>query len=65
MKEALNNKNDDLLYTLNVKCINILYCSITFEKFNLVSFCGIAIDMWNKQLVTYEETTQVKDTKKH
>nr|XP_029122333.1 girdin-like [Elaeis guineensis] len=48
---------------LNAKAINVLYCSLNVHKFNRISTCISAKEIWDKLDVTHEGTSQVKESK--
>ena len=35
--------------------MNILYCSLNLNKFNLISFCILAKEVWKKLEIIFEE----------
>ncbi|XP_021722475.1 uncharacterized protein LOC110689966 [Chenopodium quinoa] len=47
----------------NYCAMNLLYCGLDANKFNRVSTCKSAKEIWDKLVVTYEGTSQVKETK--
>ena len=47
----------------NYKAINLLYCGLSTDEFNRISSCRSAKEIWDKLVVTYEGTSQVKETK--
>ena len=47
----------------NYKAINALYCALDNNEFNRVRSCKTAKEIWDKLIVTYEGTSQVKQTK--
>ena len=55
--------NDRRMAQLNAKAINILYCALSINEFNRVSFCSSAKEIWDRLEVTHEGTNQVKETK--
>ena len=48
---------------INFKAINTLHCSLNPMKFNQISTCKTVKEIWDKLRVTYEGTTQVKESK--
>ena len=48
---------------INFKAINTLHCALNPTKFNRISMCKIAKEIWDKLRVTHEGTTQVKESK--
>ena len=49
--------------TKNSKAKHILYCGLDANKYNRISACDTAQQIWNKLIVTYEGTSQVRETK--
>ena len=47
----------------NYRAINQLCCALKGTEFNKVSSCTSAKKIWDKLVVTYEGTSQVKETK--
>ncbi|XP_021741936.1 uncharacterized protein LOC110708138 [Chenopodium quinoa] len=47
----------------NYRAMNLLYCALDANEFNRVSACKSAKEIWDKLVVTYEGTSQVKETK--
>ena len=47
----------------NYKAINLFYCGLDANEFNRVSSCTSAKEIWDKLVVTYEGTSQVKESK--
>ena len=45
------------------KLMYLLYCALSADDFNRVSICKISKDIWDKLVVTYEGTSQVKQSK--
>ena len=50
-------------HSKNYKAIHLLYCALNAEEFNRISSCKIAKEIWDKLVVTFEGTNQVKQTK--
>ena len=48
---------------MNFKAINTIHCSLNATKFNRISTCKTTKEIWDKLKVTYEGTTQVKESK--
>ena len=51
------------LISKNYKAINLLYCGLSIDEFNRISSRRSAKEIWDKLVVTYEGTSQLKDTK--
>ena len=49
--------------TKNSKAKHILYCDLDANEYNRISTCETAKQIWNKLTVTYEGTSQVRETK--
>ena len=47
----------------NCKAMHILYCGLDANEYNRISACESAKEMWDKLVVTYEGTSQVRETK--
>jgi len=47
----------------NCKAIHILYCGLDANEYNRISACESAKEIWDKLVVTYEGTSQVRETK--
>ena len=47
----------------NYKAMNLLYYGLDTNEFNRISSCRSAKEIWDKLVVTYEGTGQVKETK--
>ena len=47
---------------VNFKVINTLHCALNPTEFNRISTCKTAKEIWDKLKVTYEETSQVKES---
>ena len=45
------------------RAIHLLYCALSTEEFNRISSCKTAKEIWDKLTVTFECTSQVKQTK--
>ena len=56
-------QNDLELVAKNYKAINLLYCSLNGDEFERTSSCTFSKEIWDKLVVTYEGTSQVKETK--
>ena len=48
---------------VNYKAINTLHCALNSMEFNRISTCKTAKEIWDKLKVTYERTSQVKESK--
>ena len=48
---------------VNFKAINTLHCALNPTQFNRISTYKIAKEIWDKLKVTYERTSQVKESK--
>lgn len=44
------------------KAVHILYCCLNANKFNRISICTSAKEVWNTLEVTHESTNQVKES---
>ena len=56
--------SDDLeKISKNFRALNILFCALDQTEFNRVCTCNSAKEVWDKLVVTYEGTSQVKQTK--
>ena len=47
----------------NYRVNHILYCGLDANEYNRISVCDTAKQIWNKLIVTYEGTSQVRETK--
>jgi len=45
------------------KGMHILYCGLDGNEYNHICACELAKEIWDKLVVTYEETSQVRETK--
>ena len=54
-----NDKDLEML-RLNVKAMNLLYYALELNEFNRISSYDSAKEIWDKLIVTYEGTNQVK-----
>ena len=54
------NEDDKKLASMNAKAINILYCALERKKFNRISTCINAHDIWHLLEITHEGTTKLK-----
>ncbi|GAB2298642.1 hypothetical protein Dimus_038539 [Dionaea muscipula] len=54
---------DDKVAQINHKATHFLYCVLGPQEFNRVSACQTAKEIWDLLEVTYEGTSQVKDTR--
>ncbi|GAV58588.1 UBN2 domain-containing protein, partial [Cephalotus follicularis] len=57
------NDHDYKLIQLNAKAKHVFFCALSPSEFNRVSSLDSAKEMWDRLMVTYEGTNQVKDTK--
>ncbi|GAV78839.1 hypothetical protein CFOL_v3_22304 [Cephalotus follicularis] len=57
------NDHDYKLLQLNAKAKHVIFCAFSPSEFNRVSSLDSAKEMWDRLMVTYEGTNQVKDTK--
>ncbi|XP_021771739.1 uncharacterized protein LOC110735868 [Chenopodium quinoa] len=57
------NQTDLESVAKNYRAMNLLYCALDANEFNRVSTCKSAKEIWDKLVVTYEGTSQVKETK--
>ncbi|VFQ69605.1 unnamed protein product [Cuscuta campestris] len=48
---------------LNATAINFLYCVVNANDYQKISRCQTANQMWNKLMITYEGTPQVRESK--
>ncbi|GAV57639.1 LOW QUALITY PROTEIN: UBN2 domain-containing protein, partial [Cephalotus follicularis] len=56
------NDNDYKLLQLNAK-VKHVFCALSASEFNRVSTLNSTKEMWDRHLIIYEGTNQVKDTK--
>ncbi|VFQ79638.1 unnamed protein product [Cuscuta campestris] len=61
--ETKYTSNDMKKMQLSARAINFLYCAMNPDDYRKISRCKTANEMWNKLEVTYERTSQVKDSK--
>ena len=47
----------------NCKAMHILYCGLDGNEYNRICACESAKEIWDKLVVTYEGTSQVRETK--
>ena len=52
------DENDERLIQLNAKVMNLLYCALSASKFNRISTCSSAKEIWDRLKVTHEGTTK-------
>ncbi|GAV61491.1 UBN2 domain-containing protein, partial [Cephalotus follicularis] len=57
------NDHDFKLLQLNTKAKHVIFCALSPSEFNRVSSLDSVKEMWDRLMVTYEGTNQVKDTK--
>ena len=48
---------------LNVKAMNLLCCALDANEFNKISGYILSKKIWDKLVITYEGTNQVKETR--
>ncbi|MQL70312.1 hypothetical protein Taro_002638 [Colocasia esculenta] len=65
---VLNNRenwtdDDKKKISLNCKAKSILCCVLSKKEFNSISACKLAMEMWEKLIITYEGTDKVKETR--
>ncbi|VFQ95651.1 unnamed protein product [Cuscuta campestris] len=48
---------------LNATAINFLYCAVNANDYQKISRCQTANQMWNKLMITYEGTPEVRESK--
>ena len=64
VKKELDYDDEDWRYDqINANAMQLIFCALTIEETNRVSFCKSAKEMWERLEVTHEGTTQVKETK--
>ncbi|VFQ81461.1 unnamed protein product [Cuscuta campestris] len=61
--ETEYTSNDKKKMQLNARAVNFLYCAVNPDDYRKISRCKTANEMWNKLEVTYEGTSQVKNSK--
>jgi hypothetical protein len=54
---------DKKLFFMDVIVINTLYCALSRSKFNRISSCKDAKDIWHTLEVTHEGINQVEESK--
>ena len=54
---------DKKIAQLNIKAINVFYCSLDVHKFNRISICIWVKEIWKRLEVTHEGTSQIKEAK--
>ena len=47
----------------NCKVMHILYCDLDANEYNRICACELGKEIWDKLVVTYEGTSQVRETK--
>ena len=67
-KDVLKNKKkmnqDDLnKVAKNYRAMNLLYCGLHPDEFEIISLCTSAKKLWEKLVVAYEGTSQAQETK--
>ena len=56
---------DKEIVQLNAKAINMLYCSLDINKFNLVSSCILVKEFWEKLEAIYEGASKKETSSSH
>ena len=54
---------DKMLFSMDAKDMNTLYCALSRSEFNLISSFKNARNIWHALEVTHEGTNQVKESK--
>ena len=62
-KEDQYTQEDFAKLSKNCKAIYILYCGLDANEYNRIRACESVKDKWDKLVVTYEGTSQVRETK--
>jgi hypothetical protein len=57
------DENDVKLIELNYEVMNCLYYAFDSKEFDEISSCNSAKEIWEKLETTYEETSQVEESK--
>jgi hypothetical protein len=57
------DENDVKLIELNYKAMNCLYCAFDSKEFDEISSCNSAKEIWERLEATYEEASQVEESK--
>jgi hypothetical protein len=57
------DENDVKFIELNYKAMNCLYCAFNSKEFDEISSCNSAKEIWEKLEATYEEVSQVEESK--
>jgi hypothetical protein len=60
---VLANKDDKLEFSFNTKAMNAILSGIAEVEFVKVMHLGIAKEMWDKHINSYEGNEKVKETK--
>ena len=53
---------DKKMTQLNAKAMNVLYYALDVNKFNHISTCNLAKEIWDRLEVIHEGTNQVKES---
>ena len=56
-------KENKRLKSLDAKARSILYCGLTTSEYNRISSCSTAKQIWDRLEVTYEGTSEVKESR--
>jgi len=62
-KEDQYTQEDFAKLSKNCKALHILYCGLDANEYNRICACGSAKEIWDKLVVTYEGTSQVRKMK--
>ena len=57
------NNLEKMNFSLNAIAMNAVFCALDKTKFNQVSTCETAFDIWHTLEITHEGTSKVKDSK--
>ncbi|XP_028124240.1 caldesmon-like [Camellia sinensis] len=57
------NESETRIAQINVKATNKLSCTLDANKFNMISTCKTAKEIWDKLIVTHKGTEQVKESR--
>ena len=56
-------KENKCLKSLDAKARSIVYCGLTTTEYNRISSCNTAKEIWDRLEVTYEGTSEVKESR--
>ncbi|XP_057981275.1 uncharacterized protein LOC131166718 [Malania oleifera] len=56
------SEDDMKLLQVNASAMNVIYCALDANKFNRIMACKNAKGIWDKLEITYEGTTDFKDS---